>query len=68
MAEIKRVNLSNMEDSHFNPAKNGNAISIVEQPDGNWKGWMVRFGSIMEVRDVSPDVVLQRLLTSSGTE
>ena len=48
----------------YDPEKNHKAISIIEQEDGNWKGWMWRWGKLVEVRDVSPSAVLVTLLTS----
>jgi hypothetical protein len=53
-----------MPKIEFDPNKNHQAISIIEQDDGNWKGWMWRWGKLVEVRDISPDAVLNRLLTS----
>lgn len=50
----------------YDPNTNEKAISIIQQEDGNWKGWMQRFGKVVEVRDISPEVVLQRLLTHGG--
>lgn len=40
-----------------------NQILIEQQADGNWKGWMIKFGKMAEVRDIGPETVLQRLLT-----
>jgi len=54
-----------METDH-NPYTNKDAISIVKQPDGNWKGWMQRFGKVVEVRDIGPETVLKLLLTHAG--
>lgn len=45
------------------PETNEKAISLIQQEDGNWKGWMQKFGKVIEVRDISPDTVLGRLLT-----
>jgi hypothetical protein len=50
----------------FDPIKNNKAISIIQQEDGNWKGYMQKFGKLIEVRDISPEVVLQRLLVHDG--
>lgn len=46
-----------------NPSSNPNAISLVKQPDGNWKGYINKNGAVIEVRDIGPETVLQRLLT-----
>jgi len=45
------------------PEKNHKAISIIEQEDGNWKGWMWKHGKVVEVRQVDPLTVLSLLLT-----
>ncbi len=47
----------------YDPADNPKAISIIEQEDGNWKGWMQKFGAVIEVREVSPTDCLLALLT-----
>ena len=39
------------------------AILIVKQPDGNYKGWMWKNGKELEVREGDPNTVLNRLLT-----
>ena len=46
----------------YDPSKE-DTIVIEKQEDGNWKGWMNRYGKVVEVREVSPTVVLQALLT-----
>jgi hypothetical protein len=38
-------------------------ILLEKQEDGNWKGWMHKFGSLVVVREVGPETVLQKLLT-----
>lgn len=48
---------------NFNPHENADAISIIRQKDGNWKGWMKRFGRVVEVREVKPEDCLTKLLT-----
>jgi len=45
------------------PEKNHDAISIIKQEDGNWKGWMYKHGKVVEVRQVDPLTVLSLLLT-----
>ena len=46
--------------------KNSNAIVIEKQEDGNWKGWITKFGKVIEVRAIGPETVLQLLLTHNG--
>lgn len=59
----------NHQEATHNPAINHDAISIIKQADGNWKGWMWKNGNgvqsdgVIEVRDIGPETVLQRLLT-----
>lgn len=48
------------------PLKNNNAISIIKQEDGNYKGYIVKYGKLVEVREIDPQSVLQRLLTHDG--
>jgi hypothetical protein len=38
-------------------------IKLEQQEDGNWIGWMIKFGKLIEVRDIGPETVLQKLLT-----
>ncbi len=39
---------------------------IERQPDGNFIGSTFKFGTIITVREVSPEYCLQRLLTHDG--
>lgn len=50
----------------FDPEKNPKAISIIQDKDGNWRGWINKFGKVIEVRAIGPETVLQLLLTHSG--
>lgn len=50
----------------YNPETNADAISLIKQKDGNWKGWKQVNGKLVEVRDIAPDIVLGRLLTHDG--
>jgi len=43
-----------------------NVIMIWKEEDGNWKGKMMRFGKLVVVREMSPEYVLQKLLTHDG--
>lgn len=47
----------------YNPEKNHNAISLIKQEDGNWKGWMWKNGKLLEERQGDPSTVLLLLLT-----
>ena len=49
--------------AEYNPELNANAISIIKQEDGNYKGFMQKHGAFIEVRQVDPLTVLMNLLT-----
>lgn len=49
--------------NEYNPENNPKAISLIEQEDGNWKGFRQKDGKIIEVREVGPETALQALLT-----
>ncbi len=51
---------------YHNPFKNPDAISIVKQADGNYIGYAQKFGKTIEVRDIGPETVLQRIITHSA--
>lgn len=38
-------------------------ITLTKQADGNWIGKATKYGKEIEVRDIGPETVLQRLLT-----
>ncbi len=52
-----------MENKNFDPSKNPDLIVIEKQRDGNYKGWTQKNGELIEVREVGPETVLQKLLT-----
>lgn len=53
-----------METSpNFDPLKNPDAIALVKQEDGNWKGYMNKNGVVIVVRAVDPQYALQMVLT-----
>lgn len=75
MPKISKTNLicdkgdncpHNSKANEFDPSTNPKAISIIEQPDGNWMGWTQRFGKLIEVREISPNDCLVKLLTHDG--
>jgi hypothetical protein len=55
-----------MEDKEFNPEINPNVIVIEKQEDGNYKGWMQKYGKVIEAREIKPEDVLVKLLTNDG--
>lgn len=50
----------------YSPEKNPAVISLIKQEDGNWIGYTQKFGNLIEVRDIGPETVLQKLLTHDG--
>lgn len=46
-----------------NPLNNKDAILIVRQPDGNYRGFMVKHGKLVQARQADPTIVLQMLIT-----
>lgn len=55
--------ISEGDDHTYNPAKNHNAISIILQPDGNYKGSMWKNGELKTARTNDPQILLQELIT-----
>lgn len=53
-----------LEKVEFSPLKNDQAISIIQQPDGNWRGWMKKNGKLIQVRQIDPGTVLNLMLTA----
>lgn len=52
--------------TEFDPEKNADVIAIIKQADGNYIGYAQKFGKVVQVRDIGPETVLQRLLTHPG--
>ena len=46
-----------------NPYKNHNAISVIQQEDGNWKGYMHKHGKDLVVREATPSDCIVKLIT-----
>lgn len=59
MAEV------NPQKAEFNPEKYhlGTKMVLIQAIDGNWEGFMTKFGTEIHVREVGPETALQRLLT-----
>ncbi len=47
----------------WNPMRNENAITIVKDRDGNYRGFMQKNGQFVQVRQGDPNTVLQLLIT-----
>lgn len=52
-----------MDNIVYDPHKNGNAISIIKQPDGNYIGYTKKNGRIVTARQGDPMTVLTMLIT-----
>jgi hypothetical protein len=47
----------------WNPNLNDKIISLRLEEDGNWKGFKLRNGTLLETREATPDHALVKLLT-----
>lgn len=61
---IEELKQEELKDIEFSPVKNDKAISIIQQEDGNWKGWMTKNGKLIQARQGDPNTVLNLLLTA----
>lgn len=55
-----------LDAMQFSPYENADVICLIKQADGNWRGWMQRFGKVVEVREIKPEDALVKLLTHDG--
>lgn len=67
---LTRDKLSELASQHpipseYDPTTNPDAISLIKQADGNWKGWIQKNGTVVEVREIKPEDCLIKLLTHS---
>lgn len=56
MSDLPQTNTSNIT------VKEGE-IRIIKQDDGNWKGYLLRDKTLLEVREIDPYTCLMKLLT-----
>jgi hypothetical protein len=56
----------NTKSEEFSPYTNDRAISLIRQDDGNWVGYISKFGKVVKVRQGDPTTVLQLLITHNG--
>lgn len=47
----------------WNPLTNHDVISIIKQPDGNWRGFMWKHDKLVQARDNDPGNVMTQLIT-----
>ena len=66
LAQKHQVSLTVKDDAVYNPDKNHDAISIIRQADGNWKGQGFFHERLATVRSWSPQAVLDALLTGQS--
>lgn len=52
-----------MSEIVWDPRDNHDAISLVKQPDGNWRGFTVKNGQLIQARQNDPNIVLTLLMT-----
>ncbi len=50
-------------EQEFNPYKNPKAISIIEQPDGNYKLFAQKHGKMVEIRSGTPETAVAEFIT-----
>lgn len=64
LKELSATHLKLKDDSSmYNPSKNPKVISIIEQDDGNWKGYAFKNKKLTEVRAGDPNTVLLMITT-----
>jgi hypothetical protein len=59
------LSLKEIEDIEFDPQKNVEMISIVHRPDGNYRGFCMKSGTLIQARAGDPNTVLTMLITHS---
>lgn len=52
-----------LEAIEFDPQKNEQMISIVHRPDGNYRGFAMKSGKLIQARAGDPNTVLTILIT-----
>lgn len=57
------LTLAEIREIEGNPLANKDAILMVKQPDGNWRGFMWKTDKLVQARQSDPGVVLQLLIT-----
>lgn len=57
------ISAEEIEAIEGNPTKNKDAVLLVKQEDGNWRGFMKKSGTLVQARQSDPQIVLQMLLT-----
>lgn len=57
------LTLEQIKEQDFSPLVNKNAISIVKQADGNWRGFMWKGDKLVQARQSDPMIVVQMLIT-----
>lgn len=55
--------LEEVKTLDLHPLTNKDVISLVKQEDGNWRGFTVKAGKLVQERQGDPGTVLQMLIT-----
>lgn len=57
------LELSAVRKIEGNPLKNHDAVLLVKQEDGNWRGFMWKGDKLVQSRQADPNTVMQMLIT-----
>ena len=61
---IDELNKDELRKLKFHPQNNPDVITIMKRPDGNYRGFMMKNGKLVQVRQGDPQTVLSLLLTT----
>jgi len=56
------LSLEEIQSLELHPLSNKDVISLVKQEDGNWRGFTVKDGKLIQERQGDPQTVLQMLI------
>ncbi len=59
---FKHLEIKNDSDQ-WNPNLHPEVVTLIKQPDGNWKGYKLKNGVLIESREGMPEHALTRLMT-----
>lgn len=61
---ISELPIEELKKIVWNPVRNPDVITIIKQPDGNYRGFMQKNGKLVQVRQSDPNTVMQLLITA----
>ena len=61
---IDELPIEDLKKIVWNPVRDANVMTIIKQPDGNYRGFMQKNGKLIQVRQSDPNTVMQLLITS----